>query len=119
VSEVSPGHLKFKFQQLLKKFFIGPQPHNFMVHHCTPPFILSGTKTFKCGDENDEDIDIGCTVTEVDTVRSDVKCVCKGQLCNKEMEREMENGKNNSVFVSGSMSTLACALVMFITVSWA
>jgi hypothetical protein len=32
VSEVSPGHLKFKFQRLLKKFFIGPQPTNFMVH---------------------------------------------------------------------------------------
>jgi hypothetical protein len=32
VSEVSPGHLKFKFQRLLKKFFIGPQPNNFMVH---------------------------------------------------------------------------------------
>jgi hypothetical protein len=31
VSEVSPGHLKFKFQRLLKKFFIGPQPTNFMV----------------------------------------------------------------------------------------
>jgi hypothetical protein len=30
VSEVSPGHL-FKFQRLLKKFFIGPQPTNFMV----------------------------------------------------------------------------------------
>jgi hypothetical protein len=31
VSEVSPGHL-FKFQRLLKKFFIGPQLTNFMVH---------------------------------------------------------------------------------------
>jgi hypothetical protein len=31
VSEVSPGHLKFKFQRLLKKFFIGPQLTNFMV----------------------------------------------------------------------------------------
>jgi hypothetical protein len=31
VSEVSPGHLKFKFQRLLKKFFIGPHITNFMV----------------------------------------------------------------------------------------
>jgi hypothetical protein len=31
VSEVSPGHLKFKFQRLLKKFFIGKERHNFMV----------------------------------------------------------------------------------------
>jgi hypothetical protein len=29
---VSPGHLKFKFQLLLKKFFIGPQIYNFMGH---------------------------------------------------------------------------------------
>jgi hypothetical protein len=83
----------------------------FEIRMFTLYFILSGTKTFKCGDNDDEDEDIGCTVVKVDTDWSDVKCVCKGQLCN--------DGKNNSVLVSGSMSTLACALVMFITVSWA
>jgi hypothetical protein len=32
VSEVSPGHLKFKFQRLLKKeFFFGKESYNFMV----------------------------------------------------------------------------------------
>jgi hypothetical protein len=31
VSEVSPGHRKFKIQRLLKKFFIGKESYNFMV----------------------------------------------------------------------------------------
>jgi hypothetical protein len=33
VSEVSSEHLKFKFQRLLKKFFLlAPQRYNFIVH---------------------------------------------------------------------------------------
>jgi hypothetical protein len=46
VSKVSAGHLKFKFQRLLKKFFIGPQPNNFMVL----PLYLAQNRTVKPDD---------------------------------------------------------------------
>jgi hypothetical protein len=41
VSEVSPGHLKFKFQRLLKKFFYWPPPDKLYG----PPSILSCEQT--------------------------------------------------------------------------
>jgi hypothetical protein len=47
---LSPRHLKFKFQRLLKKFFIGPKPRNFMGNPLsrafrTRPFRRNRTQT--------------------------------------------------------------------------
>jgi hypothetical protein len=86
-------------------------------------FILSGIKTFKCGDADDTDSDVKCEDEFTAKIKTSTKCVCKGELCNngKPLYNNNNNGKqivtNGSVLVTGSMTTLA--LVMFITVSWA
>jgi hypothetical protein len=57
VSEVSPGHLKFKFQRLLKKFFYWPPPDQLygppyistLMRVALPPFSSSTGLFGSCG----------------------------------------------------------------------
>jgi hypothetical protein len=47
VSEVSPGHLKFKFQRLLKKFFYWPPPDQLYSPPSKDTLILAILKLIK------------------------------------------------------------------------